>query len=109
MAAGSENDGRWAPDPSIVAAVRCAIEAQREIQVRNDGLPADRRIEFRIGIHVGDVIVERDDLLGDGVHLAARLEGIAAASGQGKAPAGGTRPGLFCWAALGGTGGPPSE
>ena|ERR1700674_2090251 len=98
MAAGSENDGRWAPDPSIVAAVRCAIEVQREMQVRNDGLPADRRIDFRIGIHVGD-----------GVNIAARLEDIAAASGQGKAPAGGTRPGLFCWAALGGTGGPPSE
>ena len=61
--------------------MRCAIEVQRDMQVRNDGLPADRRIEFRIGIHVGDVIVEPDDLLGDGVNIAARLEGIAAASG----------------------------
>jgi TolB-like protein len=74
-------DGLLVEFASIVAAVRCAIEMQREMQTRNDGVPADRRIEFRIGVHIGDVIVERDDLLGDGVNIAARLEGIAEPGG----------------------------
>ena len=60
-------------------AVRCAIEIQNGLIERNAGVPEDRQIEFRVGIHVGDVVEESDgDLMGDGVDIAARLEGIAA-------------------------------
>jgi TolB-like protein/class 3 adenylate cyclase len=63
---------------SVVDAVRCAIEVQNGMAERNAGLPPDRRIEFRIGIHLGDVVEESDgDLMGDGVNIASRLEGIA--------------------------------
>jgi TolB-like protein len=63
---------------SVVDAVRCAIEVQSGMADRNAGLPPDRRIEFRVGIHLGDVVEESDgDLMGDGVNIAARLEGIA--------------------------------
>ena len=63
----------------MVDAVRCAIEVQSGMIERNAGLPPERRIEFRIGIHLGDVVEESDgDLMGDGVNIAARLEGIAA-------------------------------
>ena len=63
---------------SVVDAVRCAIELQNGMVERNAGLPPERRIEFRIGIHLGDVVEESDgDLMGDGVNIAARLEGIA--------------------------------
>jgi TolB-like protein len=58
--------------------VRCAIEVQSGLAERNAGLPQEKRIEFRIGIHLGDVVEERDgDLMGDGVNIAARLEGVA--------------------------------
>jgi adenylate cyclase len=64
---------------SVVEAVRCAIEVQDAMIERNVGMPADQRIEFRVGIHLGDVVEEADgDLMGDGVNIAARLEGIAA-------------------------------
>ena len=67
---------------SVVDAVRCAIEVQNGMIERNAGLPQERRIEFRIGIHLGDVVEESDgDLMGDGVNIAARLEGIADPSG----------------------------
>src|SRR5215475_12824479 len=63
---------------SVVDAVRCAIEVQNGMAERNAGLPPERRIEFRIGIHLGDVVEESDgDLMGDGINIAARLEGIA--------------------------------
>jgi TolB-like protein/Tfp pilus assembly protein PilF len=63
---------------SVVDAVRCAIEVQDGMLERNAGLPAERRIEFRVGVHLGDVVEESDgDLMGDGVNVAARLEGIA--------------------------------
>src|SRR5450432_1010739 len=63
---------------SVVDAVRCAIEVQNGLVERNAGLPPERRINFRIGIHLGDVVEESDgDLMGDGVNIAARLEGIA--------------------------------
>src|SRR5277367_2502263 len=63
---------------SVVDAVRCAIEVQNGMAERNAGLPPERRIEFRVGIHLGDVVEESDgDLMGDGVNIAARLEGIA--------------------------------
>ena len=63
---------------SVVDAVRCAIEVQTAMVERNAGVPEDRRIEFRVGVHLGDVVEEDDgDLMGDGVNIAARLEGIA--------------------------------
>jgi adenylate cyclase len=74
-------DGLLIEFASVVDAVRCAVEVQRGMTTRNTDLPAERRIEFRIGIHVGDVVVEGDDLLGDGVNVAARLEGIADTGG----------------------------
>jgi len=63
---------------SVVDAVRCAIEVQGGMVERNSGLPPERRIEFRVGTHLGDVVEESDgDLMGDGVNIAARLEGLA--------------------------------
>jgi class 3 adenylate cyclase len=71
-------DGNVVEFRSVVDAVRCAIEVQNGLIERNAGVPEDRRIEFRVGIHVGDVVEESDgDLMGDGVNIAARLEGIA--------------------------------
>src|SRR5476649_355798 len=72
-------DGSIVEFRSVVDAVRCAIEVQSAMVERNAGVPEDRRIVFRIGIHIGDVVEENDgDLMGDGVNIAARLEGIAA-------------------------------
>jgi TolB-like protein/class 3 adenylate cyclase len=71
-------DGSIIEFRSVVDAVRCAIEMQNGMLERNAGLPPERRIEFRIGIHLGDVVEETDgDLMGDGVNIAARLEGLA--------------------------------
>jgi adenylate cyclase len=71
---GSLNEFR-----SVVDAVRCAIEMQNGMVERNAGVSEDRRIQFRVGIHLGDVVEEADgDLMGDGVNIAARLEGICA-------------------------------
>src|ERR1700683_2487121 len=71
-------DGSIIEFRSVVDAVRCAIEVQSGLVERNAGLPPERRIEFRIGIHLGDVVEESDgDLMGDGINIAARLEGIA--------------------------------
>ncbi|TPJ13881.1 tetratricopeptide repeat protein [Mesorhizobium sp. B2-7-3] len=73
-------DGALVEFRSVVDAVRCAIEVQNGMVERNAGVPQDRRIEFRIGIHLGDVVEESDgDLMGDGVNIASRLEGLAAA------------------------------
>jgi TolB-like protein/class 3 adenylate cyclase len=70
-------DGLIVEFRSVVDAVRCAIEVQTGMVERNAGLPLERRIEFRVGIHLGDVVEEADgDLMGDGVNIAARLEGI---------------------------------
>jgi TolB-like protein/class 3 adenylate cyclase len=72
-------DGSLIEFRSVVDAVRCAIEVQNGMVERNAGVPPERRIEFRVGIHLGDVVEESDgDLMGDGVNIAARLEGIAA-------------------------------
>ena len=72
-------DGAIIEFRSVVDAVNCAIEIQRAMVERNAEVAADKRIEFRIGIHLGDVVEESDgDLMGDGVNIAARLEGIAA-------------------------------
>jgi adenylate cyclase len=73
-------DGAIVEFRSVVDAVRCAVEIQNAMVERNAGVPDDRRIEFRIGVHLGDVVEEADgDLMGDGVNIAARLEGVAAA------------------------------
>ena len=66
---------------SAVDAVRCAIQTQRGMAQRNAAVPADRRIEIRIGIHVGDIIIEEGDIFGDGVNIAARIESIAQPGG----------------------------
>jgi adenylate cyclase len=71
-------DGSIVEFRSVVDAVRCAIEVQNGMIERNAGVPRERRIEFRVGIHLGDVVEESDgDLMGDGVNIAARLEGVA--------------------------------
>jgi adenylate cyclase len=74
-------DGILIEFPSVVEAVRCAMEVQRGMDGRNADAPDDRRIEFRVGINLGDVVMEGKDLLGDGVNIAARLEGIAEPGG----------------------------
>jgi adenylate cyclase len=71
-------DGSLVEFRSVVDAVRCAIEVQNGLIERNAGVPEDRQIQFRVGVHLGDVVEEADgDLMGDGVNIAARLEGIA--------------------------------
>lgn len=74
-------DGLLVEFPSVVDAVQCAIDVQEEMARRNADVAAERRVEFRIGVNVGDVIVEGDDLFGDGVNIASRLEGLADAGG----------------------------
>ena len=74
-------DGLLAEFASVVDAVRCAVDVQRGMAARNADVAPDRRIEFRIGVHVGDIIVEDDDIFGEGVNVAARLEGLAAPGG----------------------------
>lgn len=78
---GSAGDGFVAEFPSAVRAVRCAIEIQRRLLSLSENLPPDPRLEFRIGVNLGDVVVSGDDLLGDGVNIAARMQEIAAPSG----------------------------
>jgi adenylate cyclase len=74
-------DGLLVEFGSVVDALRCATEVQREMTDRNTGVPSDNRIELRIGINVGDIVVEDGDIFGDGVNVAARLEGLAAPGG----------------------------
>src|SRR2546423_6564954 len=74
-------DGILAEFPSVVNAVSCAVELQRGMRERNADVPQDRRIQFRIGVNLGDVIVEGADIYGDGVNVAARLEGVAKPGG----------------------------
>ena len=74
-------DGALVEFASVVDALTCAVEIQRAMAERNAGVPEARRITFRIGINLGDVIVEGDDLYGDGVNIAARLEGLAEPGG----------------------------
>jgi class 3 adenylate cyclase len=62
---------------SGVDALRCAVEVQRGMAERNAEVPQDKRIEFRVGIHQGDIIIDGGDIFGDGVNVAARLEGLA--------------------------------
>ena len=74
-------DGFLAEFPSVVAAAACALAVQAEATRRSESLPEPRRLRYRMGIHLGDVLVEGDDLVGDGVNIAARLEAIAPAGG----------------------------
>ena len=74
-------DGLLAEFPSAVNAVASALEIQRAMAQRNADVPASRRISYRIGINIGDIVVEGDDILGDGVNVAARLQALAPASG----------------------------
>jgi adenylate cyclase len=74
-------DGVLAEFASVVDAVRCAVDIQRGMAEREPEVPEERRIRFRIGINLGDVIVEEHDIFGDGVNVAARLEGLAEPGG----------------------------
>jgi adenylate cyclase len=74
-------DGTLVEFSSVVSALECALEIQRDMRARNADSPADRRIEFRIGVNLGDVIVDGDDLYGDGVNVASRIESVAKPGG----------------------------
>jgi class 3 adenylate cyclase len=74
-------DGMLAEFGSVVDAMRCALDVQRGMAERNAGVPDEKRIEFRMGINVGDIIIDRGDIFGDGVNVAARLEGLAKPGG----------------------------
>src|SRR5713101_5233928 len=77
----SPGDNLLAEFASIVDAVQCAVEIQEALKTRNADLPASRRMEFRIGINLGDVVVEGEKIYGDGVNITARLEGLADGGG----------------------------
>ncbi len=74
-------DGSLMEFPSVVEAVAFAVEVQLAMSARNTDLPEDRQIHYRIGINIGDIIVEGDDIYGDGVNIAARLENLAEPDG----------------------------
>jgi adenylate cyclase len=74
-------DGTLVEFPSVVSALECALEIQRDMRKRNEAAIDDRKIEFRIGINLGDVIVDGDDLYGDGVNVASRIESVARPGG----------------------------
>jgi adenylate cyclase len=73
----SPGDNLLAEFKSVIQAVSCAVEIQREMAERNEELPDDRKMEYRIGVNLGDVIEEGDRIYGDGVNIAARLESLA--------------------------------
>jgi class 3 adenylate cyclase len=74
-------DGMFIEFPSIVAAVECALAMQRQMAARNEGALERKRVLYRIGVHLGDVLVDGEDILGDGVNIASRLEGVAEPGG----------------------------
>src|ERR1700682_747261 len=74
-------DGMLVEFASVVDAVGCAVKIQRSMVRRNAGIPAERQIVFRIGINVGDIIIDGDDIFGDGVNIAARLEALCEPGG----------------------------
>src|ERR1700746_4099924 len=77
----SAGDSVLAEFTSVVEAVSCAVEIQTALKTENEGLPVDRRMQFRIGINLGDVIVDGEQIYGDGVNVAARLESLAEPGG----------------------------
>jgi|SRR5262245_1166200 len=80
-AIGSRGDSLLAEFPSVVEAVQSAVQMQQELRVRNAAVPLAQRVEFRIGINVGEVVVEAEEIYGEGVNIAVRLEGLAEAGG----------------------------
>src|SRR5215470_14481390 len=74
-------DGLLLEFPSVVEAVRCAVDVQRGMAERNAAVSSDQRIDFRIGINVGDIIIDGDDIYGDGVNVAARVQALAEPGG----------------------------
>jgi TolB-like protein/class 3 adenylate cyclase/Tfp pilus assembly protein PilF len=74
-------DGMFIEFPSVVAAVECALAMQRQMAIDNESVPEAKRVLYRIGVHLGDVLVEGEDILGDGVNITSRLEGVAEAGG----------------------------
>src|ERR1700674_2509282 len=70
-------DGMLVEFASVVDALRCAVDVQRAMSDRNADVPPDKRIEFRVGVNLGDIIIDGDDIYGDGVNVAARLESLA--------------------------------
>ncbi len=80
-AVGSRGDSLLAEFPSVVEAVQCAVEMQHELKVSNAELPVTRRVEFRMGINLGEIVVEGEQIHGDGINIAVRLEGLAEAGG----------------------------
>src|SRR5712691_6271404 len=74
-------DGLLVEFASVVDAVRCAVAVQRQMAERNNAVPEDRRLEFRIGVNLGDIMIDEDDIYGDGVNVAARLEALAEPGG----------------------------
>ena len=88
----STGDGLLAEFASVVDAVRCAVTVQQAMAERNTDVPSDQRLELRIGINLGDVIIDDQDIFGDGVNVAARLEALAEPGGISGQP-GGARPG----------------
>src|SRR5829696_7038945 len=79
--ANTAGDSVLAEFPSVVDAVQCAVEVQEALREKNEGVPEDRQLRFRIAVHVGDVMVRDGDLLGDGVNVAARLQTLAEPGG----------------------------
>src|SRR3954452_11348870 len=79
--ANTAGDSVLAEFPSVVDAVQCAAQVQQALAEANEGVPEERRITFRIGVHVGDVIVRGADLIGDAIDIAARLQALAAPGG----------------------------
>src|SRR5580658_1376816 len=77
----STGDGFLVEFASVVDAVRCAVEMQRDMAARNSDVPPERRLEFRIGVNLGDIVAEDHDIFGDGVNVAARLEALAEPAG----------------------------
>src|SRR5215471_3182854 len=77
----SAGDSVLAEFSSVVEAVNCAVEIQSSLKAENMGLPSERRMEFRIGVNSGDVMVEGEQIYGDGVNVAARLENLASPGG----------------------------
>ena len=77
----AKGDNLLAEFPSVVDAVRCGVMIQKELKAKNNELSENRKMEFRIGINLGDVIEERDTIYGDGVNIAARVEAMAEAGG----------------------------
>jgi TolB-like protein/class 3 adenylate cyclase/Flp pilus assembly protein TadD len=74
-------DGLLLEFPSVVGAVECAIAMQKQMAERNEGVPDNKRVIYRIGVNLGDVLIDGEDILGDGVNIAARLEGVAEPGG----------------------------